>query len=133
MRRRPETPLTSAETRAFAKNRAAIEATTEGDWQALEAYYAAPQEQTFARKDFAALINNWNGEIDRASAWVAPRQRASAIVDRAQLAEPVGWRDWVAREMPDCPYAPGGTKHGCPWADVELLHQRAITDGMKTT
>jgi len=69
MHRRPETPLTAAEQRAFKKNRAAIQATTEDQWKSLEAFYAAPQQQTFARKDLATLINNWNGEIDRATAW----------------------------------------------------------------
>lgn len=69
MRRRLTTPLTKAEKRAFAGSKAAITATTEEDWLALEAFYAAPQAETFARKDLATLINNWNGEIDRAKAW----------------------------------------------------------------
>lgn len=72
MKRRESTPLTQGESRALSKNRAAIEATTEEDWQALERFYAAPQAQTYARKDLAALLNNWNGEIDRAKAWVEP-------------------------------------------------------------
>jgi hypothetical protein len=78
MRRRPSTPLTDGETRAFRKNKAAIEATTEDDWRALEAFYAAPQPETFARKDLATLVNNWNGEIDRAKSWAAAGGRANA-------------------------------------------------------
>jgi len=74
MRRRPETPLTVNETRAFKKNRTAIEATTEAQWQLLEAFYAEPQHETYARKDFATLINNWNGEIDRAEHYAAAKQ-----------------------------------------------------------
>lgn len=66
MGRRPSTPLTSGESRAFSKNRAAIEATNEDDWRTLERFYALPQSVTFARKDLGALLNNWNGEIDRA-------------------------------------------------------------------
>jgi len=69
MGRRESTPMTSGETRAFSKNRAAIEATPEADWQLLESFYAAPQTQTYARKDLATLLNNWNGEIDRAHKW----------------------------------------------------------------
>jgi hypothetical protein len=69
MRRRESTPLTSCESRAFKKNRAAIEATTEEEWKALERYYAEPQEKTYARKDLAALLNNRNGEIDRAKGY----------------------------------------------------------------
>lgn len=64
--RRPTTPLTTAEQRAFTKNKAAIIATTEDDWRTLENFYSLPQSETYARKDLAALLNNWNGEIDRA-------------------------------------------------------------------
>lgn len=76
MNRRPDTPLTAAEDRAFKKNKAAITATTEADWEALEAYYRAPQAETFSRKDLAALVNNWNGEIDRARKWAVEKQTA---------------------------------------------------------
>ena len=69
MGRRESTPLTSGESRAYAKNRAAIEATNEDDWRLLERFYAAPQTETYARKDLATLLNNWNGEIDRAKKW----------------------------------------------------------------
>jgi uncharacterized protein YdaU (DUF1376 family) len=67
--RRPETPLTSAEVRAFSKNKDAIKSTIESDWLILERFYAQPQSKTFARKDLATLLNNWNGEIDRAKAY----------------------------------------------------------------
>ena len=77
-RRREDTPLTSAEERAFKKNRPAIFATTEEDWLALEKFYSLPQEETFARKDLAALVNNWNGEIDRAKAYT-PKNKQSAF------------------------------------------------------
>lgn len=68
-RRKPETPLTAREARAFTTSRGAIEATTEADWLLLEAFYAAPQSETYARKDLATLIANWSGEIDRARLW----------------------------------------------------------------
>lgn len=67
--RRPTTPLTATEQKAFQKNSKAIEATTEDDWKALQDFYASPQSETFSRKDLATLVNNWNGEIDRAKAW----------------------------------------------------------------
>lgn len=81
-RRRPETPLTEAEKRAFRKNRAAIEATSEADWQLLERFYALPQSETFARKDLATLVNNWNGEIDRARKYFGTEEphRANYVV-----------------------------------------------------
>ncbi len=69
MHRKVETPLTEKERRAFAKNKDAIKSTTDADWLLLERFYAAPQSQTYARKDLVTLVNNWNGEIDRARAW----------------------------------------------------------------
>lgn len=74
MRRRPETPMTPAEARAWKGSLPAIEATAPEDWQALEAFYAAPQGETFSRKDLATLLNNWNGEIERAAAWARRRR-----------------------------------------------------------
>lgn len=68
-KRRPETPLTVSEVRAFKNNRAALEATNESDWQLLERFYALPQEKTKTRKNLDTLLNNWNGEIDRAKSY----------------------------------------------------------------
>lgn len=79
MRRRESTPLTQGESRAFKKNRTAIESTSEEDWIALERFYAAPQQQTFARKDLASLLNNWNGEIDKAKAWMGQAPAGSPV------------------------------------------------------
>lgn len=67
--RRPDTPLTAGEQRAFVKSKAAIEATPEADWALLEAFYKAPQSETYTRTSLATLLNNWNGEIDRARTW----------------------------------------------------------------
>ena len=77
--RRIDTPLTTAEARALKNAAPAIKATTEDDWKALEVYYAAPQTETFSRKDFGALLNNWNGEIERARAWqkAPPKQHTT--------------------------------------------------------
>lgn len=72
MRRRPETPPTENEARAFRRSKDVMQATTEEQWQALERYYAAPQSETYSRKDLATLLNNWNGEIDRALVWMKP-------------------------------------------------------------
>lgn len=83
MGRRPSTPLTSGESRAFSKNRAAIEATTEEDWRTLERFYAAPQSETFARKDLGTLLNNWNGEIDKAKAFFTPEKQRLPVAPPA--------------------------------------------------
>lgn len=78
MRRRPLTPLGPGEGKAYRRALPAIEATTPEDWTALEAFYAAPQPETFARKDLPALLNNWNGEIDRAKTWFAASGKSNA-------------------------------------------------------
>lgn len=69
MRRRPTTPLSPAEAKAYKAALPAILAMQEADWQAMEAFYAAPQSETFTRKDLLTLLNNWNGEVDRARNW----------------------------------------------------------------
>ncbi len=132
MRRRPETPLTSAEERALKKNRAAIVATTESDWITLERFYALPQSETYTRKDLATLLNNWNGEVDRAKAWDAANGPRRVSTPKATaLPEPIGWQAYIADDMPTCPYAPGQEKDGCTWHDVSPDHQLAITNAMK--
>ena len=68
-RKRPDTLWDHAESKAFAKNKHVIAQTPESDWQALEKFYAAPQSETYARTSLATLLNNWNGEIDRAHKW----------------------------------------------------------------
>lgn len=70
-RKRPTTPLDPSETRAWRKVAHVIEATTEPEWQTLEAYYAAdiaPRDD-IRRRDLATLLNNWSGELTRAAAW----------------------------------------------------------------
>ena len=69
LRKRADTLWDHAEIRAYAKNKSVIAATDEADWLVLEKFYAAPQAETFARKSLATLLNNWNGEIDRAKNW----------------------------------------------------------------
>jgi hypothetical protein len=69
MRRRESTPLNSKEVKTYRAALPAIEATTEEQWSKLEKFYSAPQEKTFSRKDLISLLNNWNGEIDKAEAW----------------------------------------------------------------
>lgn len=84
MRRKPETPLTAGEIRAFKKNKEAIKATTEENWLLLERFYGEPQELTFCRKDLAALLNNWNGEIDRATRFYERKTNGNNRPDHAK-------------------------------------------------
>jgi hypothetical protein len=77
VKRRAETPPGPKDQKAFKSASASLNATTEEQWQALEAFYAAPQGETFARKDLVTLLNNWNGEIDRATAWVVKNMKTA--------------------------------------------------------
>jgi hypothetical protein len=68
-RRRVETPMTPKEQKAYSAILPAIRAANEPDWLAMEKFYSAPQSQTYARKDLLTMLNNWNGEVERARAW----------------------------------------------------------------
>lgn len=134
MRRRPTTPLSDAERRAFTKAKPNIEATVEADWQILEAYYRAPidQDDDIRRRDLAQLLNNWNGEIDRARQWGEKNKPAgNAVVPQSFPSEPVGWRAWVAANWPKCDYAPGQPRDGAAWSSIPAIDARAIEQAMK--
>ena len=66
--RKPTSLWTLAEGIALAEIRPDSE-----DIETLEAYYLAPldRDQDFRRRDLLTLLNNWNGELDRARIWKA--------------------------------------------------------------
>lgn len=66
MNRKATTPYNDKDKRAWKNALPSIQATSEEDWQYLEEFYRLPQCETFARKSYDALLNNWTGEIDRA-------------------------------------------------------------------
>lgn len=80
--KRPTTPWDRAEQTAWKAARSVVEATSEEDWGILERFYALPQSETFARKSLSVLLNNWNGEIEKARTHL--KQKAS-VVGMAQL------------------------------------------------
>lgn len=61
--RRPTTPWSAKELRAWATADKSPESL-----DLLAAYYTAdlPEQEDYRRRDLATLLNNWNGEIDRA-------------------------------------------------------------------
>lgn len=67
MNRRASTKMSKAEMRAYKDALSIIKETTEDDWQALESFYASDAE--YKRQGFATLLNNWNGEIEKAKAY----------------------------------------------------------------
>jgi len=132
-RRRLDTVPSIREKQAFKNNADAIKATPEEDWKCLEAFYSAPQQQTYARKDLPTLLNNWSGEIDRARAWCQTHRRDLLMpmpCAKEAPPEPVGWQDFANSNFPDCEYAVGGPRYGTMWASVDKLAQKSFTEAM---
>lgn len=130
--RRPATPATKNELIAFKNSKAAITATPEEEWVLLERFYKLPQDQTFSRHHLAALVNNWNGEIDKARSWFKqnPSSYQSAPKPLTCLPEPANWREFVASDMPTCPYAPGMPSTAFSWADIPRDHKESLISSM---
>jgi len=130
--RRPATPATKNELTAFRNSKAAISATPEEDWVLLERFYKLPQDQTFSRHHLAALVNNWNGEIDKARSWFKqnPSSYQSPPKPLTCLPEPANWREFVASDMPTCPYAPGMPNAALPWPVIPREHQDSLISSM---
>lgn len=66
MNRRPTTNMDKSESKAYKAALPVIKQTIEDDWQALEEYYRS--DVSYKRMSLATLLNNWNGEIERARA-----------------------------------------------------------------
>lgn len=82
-RRRITTAYDASERKAWRAAEPCVRETTGEDWAALEKFYAAPQSQTYARKDYATLLNHWNGEVQRAHAWVKAQNQPVAMMERS--------------------------------------------------
>ena len=67
--KRPDTAYDKSEQAAWKTAESVVEATADEDWTLLEAFYAAPQPETYSRKNYATLLNNWNGEVEKAKNW----------------------------------------------------------------
>ena len=71
------------------KSRPAMESTNEEEWRVLEEFYRAPPEETFRCTKLSTLLNDWNGEIDRAKNWKAkrrPQTQSTPAATRVPLA-----------------------------------------------
>lgn len=98
-RMRESTPLDSSQDRAWKKNRAAVEATTEDDWLLLEWYFAQGGEVAqYRRRDLAQLLNNWNGELDRAR---AAAKKIGFSQKKETAAVPSDWREILVGLFPE--------------------------------
>ena len=68
-RRRPTTPWDRSEIKAWEMAVAIASDMTEQEWKAIELFYSAPKDTTYARRNLATMLNNLNGEIAKAQDW----------------------------------------------------------------
>jgi hypothetical protein len=67
MNRRQSTPWSAAELRAWRAAKPILSTATDAEWELMEWWYSLPSSQAPYRKtDFAALLNNWHAEIEKA-------------------------------------------------------------------
>lgn len=67
MNRRESTPWSAAEMRAWKAAKPVLDNATPEEWNVIEWWYSLPASQAPYRKtDFAALLNNWHAEIEKA-------------------------------------------------------------------
>ena len=95
-RMRPSTVLDSSQDRAWKKNKAAVESTSEGDWLLLEWYFAQGGEVAeYRRRDLATLLNNWHGEIQRATEIAKKKGSSFGKKEKApdEVVAPAQWRE----------------------------------------
>jgi len=107
-RMRRGTPFDSSQERAWKKNRDAIVSTVEEHWKILEWFYALPADDPrakYRRKDLATLMNNWNGEIIRASEEAAKSGIDPSKTPAKKKEAPADWRDIMGELYPEahCP------------------------------
>jgi hypothetical protein len=104
-RMRPGTPLDRSLGRAWDKARPAVAATTESEWQLLEAYYAADiaTRDDIRRRDLATLLNNWSTELTRAASWSARHGWHPENFEKKETGGPPDdiWRAALAVLYPD--------------------------------
>jgi uncharacterized protein YdaU (DUF1376 family) len=103
-RMKPSTALDSSQERAWKKNKGAVESTSEGDWLLLEWYFAQGGEiAEYRRRDLATLLNNWNGEIQRATEIAKKKGSSFGKKEKFTIVEsyPANWRELLVDQFPE--------------------------------
>ena len=101
-RMRPSTALDHSQQTAWKKNKRAVESTSEGDWLLLEWYFAQRGEVAeYRRRDLATLLNNWNGEIQRAADIAKKKGSTFSKKEKAPEQVPANWREILISLYPD--------------------------------
>ena len=77
--RKESRPMDKAEKSAWESAKEIVQLTTEEEWECLEKFYDAPQSETYARKAYSTMLNNFTGEISRAKEWCATESKKYAL------------------------------------------------------
>lgn len=72
--KRETTPWDKSELSAWKSAEKIVAETPESDLLLLGEFYSAPQLETYSRKTLATLLNNWNGEMEKARSWKSKKQ-----------------------------------------------------------
>jgi hypothetical protein len=100
-RMRPSTQLDSSQIRSWKKNKGAVETTSEEDWLLLEWYFAQGGEVAeYRRRDLSTLLNNWNGEIQRAAEIAKKKGANFAKKESPADSVPARWREILVDRYP---------------------------------
>jgi hypothetical protein len=100
--RRLSTPLDRSEQVAWKRAEECLKSFTEDEWQAIEAFYEAPQEETYARKGLAQFLNNCNSELSKAIAW----RQVNGLANEKPQSVKIGGRIFSISQPPkpeECP------------------------------
>lgn len=104
---RPSTPVQPKVAEIWKKNRAAVLATPDEDWQLLEWWYQQPdgegQIAQYRKTTTQFLLTAWTAEIEKAR--IAARKSGYAAKKGAAAEKliPDGWRDLIAEADPEYP------------------------------
>lgn len=94
--------MDAQQARAWARNRAAVEATTDQEWALLEWWFTQPDGPgdvaQYRRRSLSVLLNNWADEIIRAG---AASKKTGGVQGAEKKEPPPDWREIITSQCPD--------------------------------
>lgn len=98
--KRATTPLDQSERAAWGKNKTAVAATTDEQWELLAWWRSADEkahpDTKFRRSDMATHLNNWGAEIDRAG---EAARKYGVSFKKKTAGYPADWKERIEREF----------------------------------
>ena len=105
MNMRPATKIDSSGAAAIKRASETLVEITESEWAALESYYSQPSgsENVYKRTALATIVNNINGEINKASEWYSKRTGKTERTAKREIQEPKRWKEAMSHKLRDAP------------------------------